>query len=260
MSIDTKKIGFFYQSANNPCCVEMNFRQIRKYFPESPVILWEDISQECESICQRYEYTYKRVYRLSEDLHYHQSQPVTELTGGLRYLNRIYVSLMTVLKDVDWFIHMEDDVWIKGVINKLPSTPWGGCLGGLWEQKLIDHFNLDLNMEVGDCFHGACGGTIISRDAFIQSYLKIQDIDWYKISFYDQYLSRYSDAIISYFLLFNKIKWSDWDEWSQGGYEDFKIYDKPIVHNIKYWYGKSLSELETINNKENVKFFLEKNS
>ena len=35
MEFDSKKLGFFYQSAKNPCAVEMNLRQIKKYYPES---------------------------------------------------------------------------------------------------------------------------------------------------------------------------------------------------------------------------------
>lgn len=260
MNIDLTKIGFFYQSANNPCAVEMNFRQIKKYYPNSPVVLWEDISNNCKPICENYNIPYKRVYRLSEDTTFHRSQPVTEVSGGLRYLNRIYVTLMNELKDVDWFIHMEDDVWVKGPIEELPTTPWSGCFGGLWDEPLMEHFKNDLGMEPIECYHGACGATIISRQSFIESYLKIQDIDWLEVSKLDKYIGRYSDAIISYLLLFNKIKWSPWSQWSQGGYEDFKVYNKPFVHNIKYWYNHSLSKLDEVNSSDNVKFFLEHNS
>ena len=44
MEFDSKKLGFFYKSAKNPCAVEMNLRQIKKYYPESTVTVWEDIS------------------------------------------------------------------------------------------------------------------------------------------------------------------------------------------------------------------------
>ena len=87
---------------------------------------------------------YKKVYRLSEDIYFNRAQPVTEITGGLRYLNRIYVSLMTELKDVDWFIHMEDDVWIKRPIQNLPTTPWAGCFGALWDDPVMDYFKNNL--------------------------------------------------------------------------------------------------------------------
>lgn len=260
MSIDLSKIGFFYQTANNPCAVEMNLRQLKKHYPTSPILIWEDITNVCKDICDKHNVPHKKVYRLSEDQHFHRSQPVTEVTGGLRYLNRIYVSLMTELKDVDWFIHMEDDVWIKGPIQKLPTTPWAGCFGGLWDETLMDYFKNTLGMEPIECYHGACGATIISRQSFIDSYLKIQDIDWMKVSTLDKYISRYSDAIMSFLLLFNKVKWSEWSEWSQGGYEDYKIYEKPFIHNIKYWYHHNISKLDEVNSSDNIKFFLNNNS
>jgi hypothetical protein len=55
-------------------------------------------------------------------------------------------------------------------------------------------------------------------------------------------------------------KWSKWDEWEQGGYEDFKVHTKPLIHNIKYWYHVKLEELENKNAEQNVKFFIEMNS
>lgn len=260
MNIDLSKIGFFYQTSNNPCAVEMNLRQLKKYYPNSPIVIWEDISNTCKDICQNHNVPYKKVYRLSEDTEFHRSQPVTEITGGLRYLNRIYVSCMNELKDAEWIIHYEDDVWIKDTIKELPKTEWSGCYGVLWDDLMMNHLESDLNVKGDDRYHGACGGTIFSRKSFIDAYLKIQDIDWVSISKLDKYVGKYSDAIMSYLLLVNKTKWSSWGEWSQGGYEDFIIYEKPIVHNIKYWYQYNLSQLDEVNNKENVKYFLDNNS
>jgi hypothetical protein len=254
------KIGFFYQTSHNPCAVEMNLTQIKKYHPDSPIVIWEDVSNLCEEICKKYNVPYKKVYRLNEDTQFHQSQPVTELTGGLRYLNRIYVSCMNELKDADWIIHYEDDVWIKNTLSEFPKTEWGGGLGMLWDHPLMDYLEKTLNIKGLDRYHSACGGVVISRQAFINAYLKVQDIDWVEISKMDKYVSRYSDAIISYLLLFNKCKWSSWDQWSQGGYKDFVAYEKPIIHNIKYWYRHNIEDLDKINSQDNVKFFLENNS
>ncbi len=128
------KIGFFYQTSHNPCAVEMNLTQIKKYHPDSPIVIWEDVSNLCEEICKKYNVPYKKVYRLNEDTQFHQSQPVTELTGGLRYLNRIYVSCMNELKDADWIIHYEDDVWIK---NTIFSTLEEKELHSFWTKNLI---------------------------------------------------------------------------------------------------------------------------
>ena len=258
--IDTTKIGFFYQTANNPSCVEMNLKQIRKYYPNSPIIVWEDISNECKEICNKYNVTYKKVYRLPSDTIWHRSQPITEITGGLQYLNRLYISCMTALKDADWIVHYEDDVWCTGPVTKLPDTEWGGCFGGSWTLELLEYMKETLGKEEKDCLHGACGGTLISKEAIINSYLKTADINWIEVVEKDRYVGSYSDAAMSYMLLNAGYKWSSWEQWEQGGYEDFKIYTKPFLHNIKYWYGIPLEDLEKTNSEEKVKFFIEKNS
>jgi hypothetical protein len=234
MMIDLSKIGFFYQTAKNPCAVEMNLRQIKKYYPNSPVVVWEDITNDCEEMCKNHGVFYKKVYRLPQDLEYHQSQPITELSGGLYFLHRIYISLLMEMKDVEWFIHMEDDVWIQGPVKKIFEYGWSGSGGG---------------------------GTIISRKAFIESYLKLQEINWPEVCNYNNSTCRYTDRLLSFIMNFNNIPWVGQDfEWCQGGYEDYIIYKLPIIHNIKYWYRHSISELETINTREEVKFFLEHHS
>ncbi len=141
------------------------------------------------------------------------------------------------------------------------APPEGAAMVGmLWDHPLMDYLEKTLNIKGLDRYHSACGGVVISRQAFINAYLKVQDIDWVEISKMDKYVSRYSDAIISYLLLFNKCKWSSWDQWSQGGYKDFVAYEKPIIHNIKYWYRHNIEDLDKINSQDNVKFFLENNS
>lgn len=235
-NIDVSKVGFFYQTSRNPCAVEMNLRQIKKYYPRSPVTVWEDVSNDYEDICKRHNVFYRKVYRLPQDTEYHQSQPMAEICGGLNYLNRIYVSLMTEMKGVKWFVHMEDDVWIKGPVKTLFDTGWGGGYRG-----------------------NACGGAIISRSSFIEAYLTLQEVNWLDVCADDSPTCRYSDKLITFIMDLNNMPWTSLEsEWSQGGYEDYKVYETPLIHNIKYWYKHRLEDLDTINNKEEVKFFLEK--
>lgn len=233
MQFDSKKLGFFYQSAKNPCAVEMNLRQIKKYYPESPVTVWEDISSDYEEICKKYNVFYKKMYRLPHNSHYSQSLPITELASGLHFLHRIYVSLVTEMKDVEWFVHMEDDVWIHGIIKNFPEIGWGGGSGF------------------------PCGGSIISRKSFIDSYLKLQEINWVEACADDNPNCRYTDRLISFIMSCNNMPWTRLEnEWCQGGYEDYIIYEKPIIHNIKYWYNKKIEDLDEVNQQDAVKFFL----
>ncbi len=258
-TIDLSKIGFFYQTARNPCAVEMNLTQLKKFYPTSPIVVWEDITDLCSDICHRHHVPYFKVKRLPSDITWHNSQPITEITGGLHYLHRLYISCMTTLKDADWIMHYEDDVWCSGHINKLPNNEWGGTIRTGWEEELNQYVRDEMKIE-GSLFHGACGGALISRDAIIKSYLKLQEIDWVEILKRDKRIAMYSDYLISFMLINGGYKWSWWDNWEQGGYHDFMIYKQPFIHNIKYWYFHDLKELKNINSADNVKFFIEKNN
>jgi hypothetical protein len=163
------------------------------------------------------------------------------------------------LKDADWIMHYEDDVWCSGHINKLPNNEWGGTIRTGWEEELNRYVRDEMKIE-GSLFHGACGGALISRDAIIKSYLKLQEIDWVEILKRDKRIAMYSDYLISFMLINGGYKWSWWDNWEQGGYHDFMIYKQPFIHNIKYWYFHDLKELKNINSADNVKFFIEKNN
>lgn len=252
--MNTSKIGFFYQSARNPCAVEMNFRQIKKNYPESPISFWEDTGDLYIEICERYGINRKKVFRNSTG-GWVPSKPATDVVGALDYLNRIYISLVTDLDSVEWFIHMEDDVWLnKPLYNKLES--WGDWFGGIGKfapNEALKFLNLEHPM-IG----GACGGTIIKRSSFIQSYHKIQDIDWNILNEkWDRQIC-FTDVAISALLMNHGITWNEWDGWAQY-YPDensSKFNNAHIIHNVKYWYSKGIDELNEINTSSEVKEFL----
>lgn len=253
------KLGFFYQTANSPCAVEMNLRQIRKHYPQSPVALWEDLNDTSAYTAYKFNVDYKRVYRLpNERGGYNRSRPMEDVSGGLQYLNRLFISCLTTFKDVEWIMHFEDDVWLNGRINKMPDNDWAGGFAGQWSDALIEHLE-EKGIKTGrDTLHGACGGVVFKKQLFIDAYLKIQEIEWIQAAERDPHISQYSDVYISYLLNHNKGIWNEWEQWEQGGYEDFKVYSKPVIHNIKYWYNHPLEDLDKINSREEIKFFLEK--
>lgn len=264
------KIGFFYQTSKNPCATFMNLQQLKQYYPTSPIVVWEDITTDCKQICKHFEVPYKTVYRLPDNSQWKRSKPITEINGGLYYLHRLYSSCVNELSGADWIMHYEDDVWCAGHIKNLPNNDWGGTLRTKWSEELTQYMREDLQIE-GDLFHGACGGSLISREAIIKSYTKLQEIDWVKVLEKDPNVGKYSDYLISFMLLVAGYKWSQWEDWEQGSgcplvrSEKYKIYTKPFIHNIKYWYDYPYnvyptSSLDKLNEeREDLKFFIENN-
>lgn len=260
--LDFSKIGFFYQTSKNSCAVHMNLKQLDTYYPNSPKIVWEDITQDCKNICNNFNVSYKRVYRLPDSTEWVESKPITEINGGLQYLYRLYSSCVNELSSAEWIMHYEDDVWCSGYIKNFPTTFWGGGHSTTlraYNQELIQYMKEEMGIK-GSLHGGACGGTLISRQAIIESFHKLHSIDWSRVLALDPNMAAYSDNLINFMLLVGGYEWSSWDDWEQGGYEEYKVYTKPFIHNIKYWYHRPYFDLEKINEKDNVKFFLNNNN
>lgn len=256
--IDLSKIGFFYQTAKNPCALEMNLRQLKKYYPNSPMIVWEDVSDLCSDICKKHKVEYRKAYRFPNNTQWTISQPVTEIAGGYNYLHRFYTSCLTTLKDADWIMHYEDDVWCAGKIINIPTTEWGGPLVmGNWIHELQSYLINEVGIKTS-LSHGACGATLIGRKAFINSYLRLQEINWTKVLEIEPRIQEFSDALISFMLVNGGYECKSWEDCDNAG-EDYKVYTKPFIHKIKHWYNHDISELENINSQPVIKHFIEMN-
>jgi GR25 family glycosyltransferase involved in LPS biosynthesis/glycosyltransferase involved in cell wall biosynthesis len=263
-SLDLSKIGFFYQTSKNPCALFMNLQQIKTYYSTSPIVIWEDISDYGKTICKHFNIKeYKKVHRLPSNTEWNRSRPIMNINDGLHYLHRLYTSCVNELSSAEWIMHYEDDVWCAGYIKNLPETEWGGTLKTAWSSELQDYIRNEMQLT-GDLFHGACGGALINKDAIINSYHKLQQIDWAEVLKRDKRIELYSDFMISFMLLAAGYQWSKWEDWEQGGHFDYKIHDKPIIHNIKYWYYHPRNlhpkdSLEELNLKEPLHSFIKNN-
>lgn len=252
---NTPKIGFFWQSANNPCAVKMNLNQIQKVYPTSPVAFWEDLhTPEYDNICYEYKIEKRNVYRIGDDNNLNRIGASKNLVSTINFLNRIYISLMTTLKNTEWFFIMEDDVWVVNEIVELDSKlEWIGGLGREWPEEVI-------NNGTPKGVWCAAGGTLIKREAFLDAYMKVQDIDWnLENELLNRALSYYTDVAISMLLAKNGVTWrphSYWQHWI-----DFDSSAKAsgfsnIIHNVKYWYNHPLDKLTLVNSSEEVSKFL----
>ena len=100
-----------------------------------------------------------------------------------------------------------------------------------------------------------CGGSIFKKDAFLNAYLKINEIDWEYISSLDFRICRYSDAILSFVLNNAGYRYEVWSEWTQ-----YQVGDKtecPVLHNVKHFYDyKSVENLPEVLAKTEVDDFL----
>lgn len=252
---EKNNIGFFWQSANNPCAVKMNLQQLKKVYPTAPISFWEDLkTPEYADICASYGVRKRNVFRIADDNEHNAFGASKNLIGTVNYLNRIYISLMTTLKDVTWFCMMEDDVWVVNQVIDLDSNlDWIGGLGREWPEETVKN-------GTPKGIWCAAGGTLIKREAFLDSYMMVQDIDWVKEdNLLNNSMTYYADVAISLLLAKNNVSWNPHSYWQHWANFDVSIEHcevANILHNVRYWYKHPLDQLSEVNQTEEVSKFL----
>lgn len=260
------KIGFFYQAGhmdNNILSTFTALKQLRKIYPEAPIAFYEDESDNLKEIALKFGCSYTKIP--TEENVFNKRMPVVDLKTGLQWLERIHDSCLTTLKDVEWIMHFEDDVWLQKRIEKYPILDFAGTIGHGYQEELYDYlkkrFNITddsrgFNSPLGQLRgYGMCGGSIFKRDVFLDAYSKIKEIDWDYLSSLDPRICRYTDAILGFVLNHAGYRYEVWSEWAQ--YNEGLTTDRPVLHNVKYFYNyKNIKDLEEVVQKEDVRNFL----
>ena len=184
------KIGAFYQSGYKLVACYKALEQLRKVYPNIPVALYEDGSDVLEPVANKFNCDYKKTDVTGQNLR-HSGRPVVGIESNLAWLKRIYDACTTTLKDVDWVIHYEDDVWCRFEITKPPRFTIAGANGPAYTNELYQYLKDKFNItdesrnhwsNIGSLqSYGGCGGTIFNREAFIDVYNRLGEIDWEKI-------------------------------------------------------------------------------
>jgi len=266
------KIGAFYQSGHKLVACYMALYQLRKIYPNIPVALYEDGSDILQNVAKEFNCEYKKTNIIGEN-HKYSGRPVKDLNSNLAWLNRIKDSCETTLKDCEWILHYEDDVWCKRPIKRYPNFDLAGANGPYYTTDLADYLfkRFDTTKKERDHWstlgtlesYQACGGTIFNREKFIDAYHKINEIDWNIICKLDSRVCEWSDASLSFIMQhagYSCGKWSDWSQYDSKG--TGKWYDKTgwsvsmdeqedtaFVHLYKHFYNYQDDELELAKSK-----------
>lgn len=266
-------VGVFYQSSRNVVRCYMALNQLRKFYPNIPIVLWEDRSDVLEPVSKEFSCDYRKIVA-SEDNPLDINQPkflslsFKDVSLNLKWLERIYQSCITTLKDVDWILHYEDDVWCKKEITRPPKFDLAGANGPQYKPELKEYlFNrFDTDEQTRGHWspngtlvsYQACGGTIFNREKFIIAYNRINEIDWDLIYKLDDRPCLWPDASLSFIMQHAGFTCGIWDDWAQ--YDNKQIgkwFDKTgwtipmeeqrdvaFLHDYKHFYNYKNDELE----------------
>lgn len=260
------KIGFFYQAGHmddNILATYTALKQLRRVYPDAPIAFFEDESDNLRETAFEFNCQYTKIP--IEQNTFAKRMPVVDLKTGLQWLQRIYDSCQTTLRDCEWVMHFEDDVWLQKPIESYPVLDFAGTIGHGHYQPLYDYFAARFNVTddsrgykspLGQLTaYGMCGGSVFKREAFLNAYERIGEIDWEYVSSLDHRVCRYTDAILSFVLNHAGYRYEVWSEWAQ--YQVGDILECSVLHNVKHFYDyKSVENLPEILVKPEVLQFL----
>ena len=202
------KIGAFYQSGHKLVACYKALEQLRNIYPKIPIALYEDGSKILEPVAKKFNCDYSWIEQQGLN-HPHSGRVFSSENGPLEWLRRIYDACMTTLKDVDWVIHYEDDVWCKCEITKPPTFDIAGANGPMYTPELYKYLKNKFNItdesrhywsEIGSLEgYGACGGAIFNREKFIEIYHRLNEVPWGEIYHLDTRPIEWCDATLRSF-------------------------------------------------------------
>lgn len=206
ISLYSINMGLFYQSGNNLEACYHALNQFRKFYPDAPVALYEDNSDILQPVAKKFNCSYAKTKVQGV-----RGRPAFNLETTLAWLDRVYEACTTTLKDVDYVMHFEDDVWIKRKIKGLPPYDLSGIAGYGWGLDVYAYLNINPTRVFG------CGGSIFNRLKFLEAYEKSKSIDWGLIDKLsgDRRPSEWTDSALTLIFAWAKLTFGGWNELSQ---------------------------------------------
>lgn len=204
------KLGLFYQSGYRIEACFNALKQFRRFYPDAPIALYEDNTNILLPVAKKFNCNYKKTDTQGFN-DPNSGRPAFDIKTMNGWLKRVYESCLTTLKNADWIMNFEDDVWFIREIKGTPPYDLSGIAGRGWHEDLYLHLNTKVRGA-----HG-CGGSIFNRLKFIQAYENTLELDWNK---YDELAvcpkpSQWTDSALTFLFLYSKFTVGNWKELSQ---------------------------------------------
>jgi hypothetical protein len=259
------KLGLFYQSSHRYISPFYILEQFRKFYPTEPIAIYEDNSDVLKPVSDYFNCSYSQItepYENYEKRPYQCRGACVDKNSMLLWFDRVYEACTTTLKETDWIIHMEDDVWFLRKLEGIPPYDLNSIAGRGWHEELYQQLETNVRGSYG------CGGAVFNRLKFIESYHKLKNVDWEAVDklAIDPKPTEWADIALTFAFLNNKSLVGYWKEivnyriHNQHHHTTREAYDQEtltkysdyaIVHSWKPYYFPTQQEVEYVDQKIN---------
>lgn len=200
------KLGLFYQSGYRIEACYHALNQFRKFYPNAPVAFYEDNTDILQPVAEKFNCVYSKTDKNGFN-DPNSGRPAFNIETTTAWLDRVYEACTTTLIDIDWVVHMEDDVWFLDKIDEIPPFDLSGISGRGWTGKELYEF---LGVKPTGAY--GCGGSIFNRKKFIEAYLKVKNINWEHIERLagDGSPTQWTDSMLTFIFLYSGFTIGPW--------------------------------------------------
>ena len=227
------RCGFWFQCFRKFRAVDFVLTNVRRHFPDSPILLASDGGLDFTALATTYkcDYTHyqENIWGGGSDRPVHYDSYFSRLSRMFDY-------------PVDWVVILEDDVYCRKSIEYWPSVEAAGPIGNEWSQNFKA---LVLQKNAGKPVsrflrYGNCGGSIFKMEAMRDAYSRMTPELMAKAHAADERFGRWPDASITGTIQLAGYAYEKWLEHSE---ESVGVFSPVGVgafdHQHKVHYGKT---------------------
>jgi hypothetical protein len=198
--------GVFYQSGHKDVACFYALERLRSFYPNIPVVFYEDGGSNTLKPVSDFFNCHYRKTKLKGENYESFGKPVFDFESSMDYIDRIYKECQTTLKDVEWVMIFEDDIWVEREIIGTPPYDLTGIHNYYVKQELKDFIGSKLDSNFGR------GGSMFKRQVFIDLYEEWKNIKWDEILSLDKSVVEWSDILITFYFDYFKKTIGGWEE------------------------------------------------
>lgn len=228
--MDSKNnFSIHFQTWKNKDAVNHILTEFKKYFPTNPIRLVSDNGADYEDFVDKFQLVYE-----FKEMNILPKAKLGGLEHAYEWLNR--VNETCEIFDTDWIVIFEDDVLTQSDKIEYPYSDAGGFIVNPWKpeltKKLKERNTLNLNWG-----YGMCGGSVFKRNAFLDSYKKLDEFPLEELSKLDDRIIGFGDCLLNCFLQYFGYTYQIWDGMDDMSYPNYVPKKESVfVHGYKKMY------------------------
>ena len=223
------KFAVHYQTWKNEKATEFTIQKFRKFFPTAKMRVVSDNGSDYSHFVEKYgiDFTFS-------DINVFPGGRFDRIDGCYEWLKRVNDTCLKY--NEEWVVIFEDDVLTVNSNIVFPTEDSGGMIAWEWPEP-IKNVLMNRNQKNTLWGYGMCGGSIFRREAFLDSYSKINEFNLEELVKYDSRITGWSDILMNCFLQYFGYSYQIWEGADDMTYPGRIVSDKAcFIHGYKELY------------------------